>query len=72
MSNCNMKDIGDRSYMLVVMIHRDQSKRFLDLSQKMYLKNILERFNMNNSKLISTPVEKNHHLSIHDCPQTPE
>jgi len=36
------------------------------------MKNILERFKMHNSKIISIPVEKNHHLSLQDSPKTPE
>ena len=55
-----------------VKIYKDQSKRVIGLSRGTYLKNVLERFNTHNSKLISTPAKKNHHLCLKDCLQTAE
>lgn len=67
-----MKDMGEASYILGVKITRDQSRRFLSLSQETYLKKILERFGMQDCKPIDTPVEKNASLSISMSPKTEE
>ena len=39
-SNFDIKDMGDASYVLEVEIYWDQFKRVIGLSQKTYLKNI--------------------------------
>ena len=56
-----MKDMGDVNFVLVVKITRDHSKKLLSLSQGMYIKKILERFHMHNSKPIDTSMEKMMH-----------
>ena len=45
-SNFEMKDLGEADFILGVKIHRDRSKKLLTLSQEVYIKEILERFNM--------------------------
>ena len=45
-----MKDLGEASYILGIKIYRDRSKRLIALSQNMYIDNVLNRFNMNESK----------------------
>jgi len=67
-----MKDLGEASYILGVKISRDRSRRLLSLSQETYLRKILERFNMDNSKPVDTPVDKGCTLSISQCPNTEE
>ena len=64
-----MKDIGEANYVLGFKIFRDRSKKLLGLSQETYIKMILERFRMRNSKPIDTPIEKGHTLSLEDCPK---
>jgi hypothetical protein len=59
-----MKDIGHAYYILGVKIQKDRSKRLLSLSQKTYIKRILEHFCMHNSKSIDTPIIKSHILSV--------
>ena len=73
-SNFDMTNMSDASHVLEVKIYRNQSKRVLGLSQEMYLKNVLERFKIHNSKPISTPIEKIHYLSLQDCqmPKEPQ
>jgi hypothetical protein len=44
--NFNMKDFGDASYVLGIVIHRDRSTGVLGLSQKAYIEKILKRYNM--------------------------
>ena len=67
-----MKDMGEASYVLGVKIIRDRTKRLLGLSQETYIKKMLERYHMQDSKLMDTPVEKSLSLSLDMCPTTPE
>jgi hypothetical protein len=71
-SNFEMKDMGEASYVLGVKIIRDRSKRFLGLTQETYIKKMLERYHMQDSKPIDTPVDKSLSLSCDMCPKTLE
>ena len=42
-SNFEMKDMGETTYILGVKIERDQSNKFLAMSQESYIMKILER-----------------------------
>jgi hypothetical protein len=57
-STFETKDMGEENFVLGVKIIRDRSKKLLNLSQKTYIKKILEHFHMHNSKPIDTPMEK--------------
>ena len=57
-SNFEMKDIGEASYVLGVKIVRDHAKRLLCLSQETYIKRMLERYHMQDSKPMDTFVDK--------------
>ena len=70
-SNFEMKDMGEASYVLGVKIIRDHAKRLLGLSQETYIKKMLERYHMQDSKPMDTPVEKSLSLSLDMCPKTP-
>ena len=59
-----MKDIGEIHYCLGLEIWREGSKTMI--TQSKYTKEILERFNMSESKLVSTPLEQNVKLSSVD------
>nr|GEX21788.1 retrovirus-related Pol polyprotein from transposon TNT 1-94 [Tanacetum cinerariifolium] len=50
-----MKDLGPANKILGMQIHRDRVSRKIWLSQKSYVKKILQRFNMQDCKPISTP-----------------
>ncbi|GKD75885.1 retrovirus-related pol polyprotein from transposon TNT 1-94 [Tanacetum coccineum] len=50
-----MKDLGPANKILGMQIHRDRVSREIWLSQKSYVKKILQRFNMQDCKPISTP-----------------
>ncbi|GJU06710.1 retrovirus-related pol polyprotein from transposon TNT 1-94 [Tanacetum coccineum] len=50
-----MKDLGLANKILGMQIHRDRVSRKFWLSQKSYVKKILQRFNMQDCKPISTP-----------------
>ena len=69
-SNFEMKDMGEASYVLGLKIVRDRAKRFLGLSQETYIKRMLERYHMQDSKPMDTPVNRS--LSHDICPKTLE
>ncbi|GJV75111.1 retrotransposon protein, putative, ty1-copia subclass [Tanacetum coccineum] len=46
----SMKDLGEAAYILGIKIIHDRSKRLIALSQSAYLKKILKKFRMENSK----------------------
>ena len=53
-----MKDLGTAKVMLGIEIIRDRKNRKLFISQQQYITEILKRFNMNESRTVSTPMEK--------------
>ena len=69
-SNFEIKDMGEAGFILGVKIHRDRSKKLLALSQEVYIKKILERFNMSNCNPIDTLIGKGESLSLTMCPKT--
>ena len=71
-SNFEMKDMGEASYVFGVKIVRDRAKRLLGLSQETYIKMMLGRYHMQDSKSMDTPVDKSLSLSRDMCPKTPE
>ena len=67
-----MKDLGETTYILGIRIYRDISKRYLGLSQSMYIDTILKRYSMENSKRDYLPIGTRVTLSREDCPKTHE
>jgi ATP-binding cassette subfamily B (MDR/TAP) protein 1 len=67
-----MKDMGEASYALGVKIIRDRAKKLLSLTQETYIKKTLERYHMQDSKPMDTPVDKSLSLSLNICPKTLE
>ena len=51
-----MKDLGAVKKILGMEIHRDRKVWKLYLSWKKYIEKVLERFEMQGSKLVSTPL----------------
>ncbi|RVW98296.1 Retrovirus-related Pol polyprotein from transposon TNT 1-94 [Vitis vinifera] len=66
----DMKDLGATKKILGMEIHRDRTSGKLWLSQYSYVKRVLERFNMDNAKPISTPLANHFRLSTNQCPKT--
>ena len=66
--NFEMKDMGEVSYIIGIEIHRDRAQRILGLSQKAYVKKLLERFRMNNCSPIVAPIVKEDKFSLNQCP----
>lgn len=66
----DMKDLGDAKKILAMEIHRDKIARKLWLSQEIYIENILDKFDMSNLKVMSTPLMNHFKLSLDQCLKT--
>ena len=67
--NFEMKDMGEASYVIGIEIFRDRSRRLLGLSQKAYIKRVLERFGMDKCSAGDAPIHKGDKFSLMQCPQ---
>jgi hypothetical protein len=67
-----MKDLGAAKKILGMRITRDRKNRKLTLSQGEYTEKVLERFRMQNAKLVSTPLANHFKLTKEMCPKTQE
>ena len=67
-----MKDLGDAKQILGMRIIRDRANGTLKLSQLEYVKKILNRFNMNEAKLVNTSLGSHFKLSKEQSPKTEE
>ena len=67
-----MKHLGAANYILVMEIKRDLAKRKLWLNQRKYIKTILQRFDMPDSKSLKVPIPIGVRLSVEQCPKTQE
>ncbi|XP_075099373.1 secreted RxLR effector protein 161-like [Nicotiana tabacum] len=56
--------MGEATYILRVKISRDHPKKLLYLSHENYIRKVLERFNMQNSSSVDTPISKGHALGV--------
>lgn len=68
----DMKELGAAKKILGMEIRRDRQAGKLFLSQQKYIKRVLDRFNMNNCKPVSTPLAAHFKLSSEFCPNTKE
>ncbi|GKC92457.1 retrotransposon protein, putative, ty1-copia subclass [Tanacetum coccineum] len=66
-----MKDLGEAAYILGIKIYKDRSKRLIGLCQSAYIKKILKRNYMENSKHGTIPMQENLKLSKLDGTSTP-
>ncbi|GJY49067.1 hypothetical protein Tco_0439023 [Tanacetum coccineum] len=67
-----MKDLGEASFILGIKIYRDRSKRFIGLSQNAYMDKILKRYNMDNSKRGTVPMQERLDLNKSQGAQMPK
>ena len=65
-----MKDLGTTKKILGMEILRERALGRLWLSHSGYVRKVLERFNMENAKPISTPLANHFRLSTTQCPKT--
>ena len=68
----DMKDLGEAHYVLGIQIERDRKARTLSISQREYVKNVVDRFGMLDSKPVATPMDTGSRLLKSDCPTTPQ
>ncbi|GJX42892.1 retrotransposon protein, putative, ty1-copia subclass [Tanacetum coccineum] len=66
-----MKDLGEAAYILGIKIYRDRSRRLIGLCQSAYIKKILKRYHMENSKRGSIPMQEKLRLSKSQGASTP-
>nr|GFB05794.1 retrotransposon protein, putative, Ty1-copia subclass [Tanacetum cinerariifolium] len=66
-----MKDLGEAAYILGINIYRDRSRRLIGLCQSAYIKKILKRFCIENSKRGSIPMQEKLKLSKSQGASTP-
>ena len=67
-----MKVLGAAKQILGMRIKRDTNSRTLLLSQDKYINKVLSRFNMQNAKVVSTPLGVHFRLSKEQSPKTEE
>jgi hypothetical protein len=67
-----MKDLGATKKILGMEIRRDREVRKLWLSQKNYIRKVLENFRMLDAKPVSTPLANHFRLSGSQCPKNEE
>jgi hypothetical protein len=67
-SKHKMKDLGDIKWCLGTRISRHKDTIFM--SQRLYIKRLLERFRLENRKPIDTPRQRRTVLSDQMCPET--
>ena len=66
----DMKDLGTTKKILGMEICKDRTLGRLWLSHSGYVGKVLERFNMENAKPVSTPLANHFKLSTTQCPKT--
>lgn len=71
-SSHELKDLGKAQYILGMKIDVDETTGSIRLSQRAYVERIIERFNMSDAKIRSTPLPAGIVLSIDDAPQSAE
>jgi hypothetical protein len=67
-----MKNFSVAKKILGMRITRDRKNHKLTLSQGEYIEKVLERFRMQNAKLVSTPLVSHLKLTKEMCPKTQE
>ena len=65
----DMKDLGTAKKILGMEIRRDRDSRKLWISQKNYIRKVLEKFNMQDANPVSTPLANHFKLSGSQCPK---
>lgn len=71
-SEFEMKDLGAAKRILGMEIERKRSQRLLFLHQTSYIEKVLKRFNMQDAKIVTTPIAGHFKLSVSQSPNTDE
>jgi fibronectin type 3 domain-containing protein len=64
-----MKDLGAARQIIEMRITRNRKDRKLWLSQEKYIENVLQRFNMDMCKSVTSPLANHFKLSHDGCPK---
>lgn len=64
-----LKDLGAAKKILSMKFHRDMSARSLRLSEKRYVENVLDIFDISNWKVVSTPMANHFKSSLDQHPK---
>ncbi|BBG92302.1 transposable element gene [Prunus dulcis] len=67
-----MKDLGAAQKILGLEIQRDRTAGRIWISQAKYIQKVLEKFNMQEAKVVSTPLAAHFNLSGQQCPKSKE
>ena len=67
-----MKDLGPAKQILGIRICRDRKGKKLYMSQERYINKVLERFNMDKAKVVSSPLSNHFKLRSSQGPSTDE
>ena len=51
-----MKDLGVANFILEMEIRRDHANKNICLNQRKYIETVLQRFNMQESKMVKIPI----------------
>jgi hypothetical protein len=65
-----MKDLGMLEYVLGMEVIQDPAHRTIKLNQTNYIKQLLKKFDLQDSKSVSTPMDSRISLSKSQCPTT--
>ncbi|BBG93278.1 transposable element gene [Prunus dulcis] len=68
----DMKDLGAAQKILGMEIQRDRTAGRIWISQAKYIQKVLEKFNMQEAKVVSTPLAAHFKLSGQQCPKFEE
>ncbi|TPX54120.1 DNA-directed DNA polymerase [Powellomyces hirtus] len=61
-----MEDMGEISFLLGLQITRDRSKRCITIGQQKYIKDMIDKFNLNGMRPHHIPMDPNLHLNAND------
>lgn len=67
-----MKDLGQAKYCLGLQITRNEEREELLVDLRKYIKDVLDRFSLENSRLIPTPFESSESFDKSMAPKTEE
>ena len=66
------KDLGEIHWLLNLKINQNKQVGTISIPQEAYINSILERFNLQDAKIYSSPLDPNTKLSKDQCPNMTE
>ena len=69
---CKIKDVGNLNWLLGLEVTRDQGQCMITFGQSVYIQKVVDRFNLQDAKLLSIPMNPGDNLSVRDCPEAPD